>query len=307
MSETQPGSSPRWGWTTKLIVGLTLVAIIGWLLVKFQNFLGPLLLVFILAYILYPLAKRLSSGLKIPWRLAVSLIYLVVLIVLIGLVTLGGLALVNQLQSLINFLQQALVSLPTFIQNLTQQVFRIGPFQFALAQIDINAVSNQILSAVQPLLGKVGGILGIVATSAAGLVGWIVFILLVSYFILVESHGFPTGMFRIHVPGFDADIKRLGAELNRVWNSFLHRPDHHYRNGLFHLQHPAQRLRAALCPGAGRHGGYLKIYSLCRFIGDVDDLWPGYLLPDCSPARAASHRFCNHRRRLLHAGGQHHR
>jgi len=221
MSETQPGFSPRWGWTTKLIVGLTLVAIIGWLIVKFQNFLGPLLLVFILAYILYPLAKHLSTGLKIPWRLAVTMIYLVVLVVLIGLLTLGGLVLVNQLQSLINFLQHALVTLPTFIQNLTQQIFRIGPFQFALAQIDINAVSNQILSAVQPLLGRVGGILGIVATSAAGLVGWVVFILVISYFILVESAGFPAGMIRIHVPGYDADIKRLGVELNRIWNAFL--------------------------------------------------------------------------------------
>jgi predicted PurR-regulated permease PerM len=221
MSDTQPGFSPSWGWTTKLIVGLTLVAIIGWLVVKFQNFLGPLLLVFILAYMLYPLAKHLSTGLKIPWRLAVSLIYLVVLIVLIGLLTLGGLALVNQLQSLINFLQQALVSLPTFIQNLTQQVFKIGPFQFALAQIDLNAVSNQILAAVQPLLGQVGGILGIVATSAASMLGWTVFILVVSYFILVESEGIPASMIRAHVPGYDADIKRLGVELSRIWNAFL--------------------------------------------------------------------------------------
>jgi predicted PurR-regulated permease PerM len=221
MSETQPGSSPHWGWTTKLIVGLTLVAIIGWLVVKFQNFFGPLLLVFILAYILYPLAKYLSTGLKIPWRLAVSLIYLVVVIVLIGLLTLGGLALINQLQSLINFLQQALVSLPTFIQNLTQQVFWIGPFQFALAQIDLKAVSNQILATVQPLLGQVGGILGIVASSAASMLGWIAFILLVSYFILVESEGIPASMVQFHVPGYDTDIKRLGVELSRTWNAFL--------------------------------------------------------------------------------------
>ncbi len=221
MSDTQPSSSPRWGWTAKLIVGLTLVSIIGWLLVKFQNFLGPLLLVFILAYILYPLSKHLSTGLKIPWRIAVSLIYLVVLIVLIGLLTLGGLALVNQLQSLINFLQQEVISIPTFIQNITQQVFMIGPFQFALAQIPLNTVSNQILASVQPLLGQVGGILGIVATSAASLLGWIGFILLVSYFILVESKGFPAGMIRIHIPGYDADIKRLGVELSRIWNAFL--------------------------------------------------------------------------------------
>jgi predicted PurR-regulated permease PerM len=221
MSELQSGSSPRWGWTTKLIVGLTLVAILGWLVVKFQNFFGPLLLVFILAYIFHPLAKYISKGLKIPWRLAVSLIYLVVIIVLIGLLTLGGLALVNQLQSLIKFLQDALVSLPTTIQNLTQQVFRIGPFQFALGQIDLNAVSNQILSAVQPMLGQVGGILGLVASSAASMLGWIAFIMLVSYFILAESEGIPNSMINFTVPGYDADIKRMVVELSRIWNAFL--------------------------------------------------------------------------------------
>ena len=221
MSNVQTGSSPHWGWTTKLIVALTLVAITGWLIVKFQNFFGPLLLVFILAYMLHPVAKYLSVHLKIPWRLAVSLIYLVVIIVLVGLLTLGGLALVNQLQSLINFLQRTLDSLPTTIQNFTQQVFKVGPFEFALAQIDFNTVSNQILSSVQPMLGQVGGILGIVASSAASMFGWIAFIMLVSYFFLAESQGIPNSSATISVPGYDADIKRMGVELGRIWNAFL--------------------------------------------------------------------------------------
>ena len=221
MTDLQPEESPHWSWTTKLIAGLSLVAIIGWLVIRFQNFLSPLIVVFILAYILYPFGKLVSQWLRIPWRLAVSLIYLIFIVILGGLLTLGGLALISQLQSLINFLQQALIKLPTFIQGITQQVFRIGPFQFALSQIDINSVSNQILSAIQPLLGRLGSILGIVATSAATLLGWAVFVLVVSYFILVESHGIPGRIFRIRIPAYDADIKRFGVELTRIWNSFL--------------------------------------------------------------------------------------
>ncbi len=41
--------SPRWGSTTKLIVGLSVVAIGIFLLFRFLNIVGPLLLAFILA------------------------------------------------------------------------------------------------------------------------------------------------------------------------------------------------------------------------------------------------------------------
>ena len=50
MSETAPKDvSPGWGSTTKLIVGLTLVAIVAGALVKFNNIIAPLILTFILS------------------------------------------------------------------------------------------------------------------------------------------------------------------------------------------------------------------------------------------------------------------
>jgi predicted PurR-regulated permease PerM len=221
MTNLPQGTSPKWSWTTKLIVGLALVAFIGWLLIKFENFLGPLLVVFILAYVLYPLAKRVSSGLRIPWRLAVTLIYLILIVILAGLLTWGSLTLINQLQSLINFLQRELQILPSVFQTFSQQVYRIGPFEFNASQIDLNAILNQVLATVQPLLGRVGNLLGIIATSAATMLGWIGFIIVVSYFMLVESAGIPGGILRIQIPAYDEDIKRFGVELTRIWNAFL--------------------------------------------------------------------------------------
>ena len=48
--------SPNWGWTTKLVVGMGLVAIFLLLLVRFQSFLGPLITAILLAYLIKPLA-----------------------------------------------------------------------------------------------------------------------------------------------------------------------------------------------------------------------------------------------------------
>src|SRR5688572_10694236 len=47
-------SSPRWSPTTKLLVGLVVVGIIAFLFIRFTSLITPLLMVFILAYLLHP-------------------------------------------------------------------------------------------------------------------------------------------------------------------------------------------------------------------------------------------------------------
>jgi predicted PurR-regulated permease PerM len=83
------------------------------------------------------------------------------------------------------------------------------------------AVSNQVLSFVQPLLSQLGTLLGSVAAKAASLIGWSLFVLLVSFFILSETEGKPERLIDIRVPGYGEDFSRLGHELGLIWNAFL--------------------------------------------------------------------------------------
>ena len=64
-------TSPGWGSTTKLIVGLSFVALISALLIRFRSIIGPLILAFILAYLLHPIADRLSRFAHMRWRVSV--------------------------------------------------------------------------------------------------------------------------------------------------------------------------------------------------------------------------------------------
>lgn len=213
--------SPRWGATTKLIVGLALTAIGVLLLFRFLNIVGPLLLAFILTYLFYPFAEWLRRVLRFSWRASVTVIFVVLLILLLGSIALGGLAVVDQVQSLISFLQSALKGLPSFITEITSRPLAIGPFEFNLQLLDVNALSQQILGAVQPLLSRAGSSVVSVAASAASFFGWTFFILLVSYFIMAESGGFPNRMISLAVPGYDDDIQQFGRALSRIWNAFL--------------------------------------------------------------------------------------
>jgi len=211
--------SPRWSSSTKLIVGLSLVALFAFLLFRFLNIVGPLILAFVIAYLLYPIAEQVSKRLKISWRFTVTILYLLLLILVLGSMTLGGFTVVDQVQNLIRFLINAVQGLPDFMEEFTSQVIQIGPFVFDLNLFDVNDLTNRVLEVVQPLLTQAGTYMVTVASGAATLIGWIFFILLISYFILVESGGFR--LFSITVPGYAYDVQRLGAELNRIWNAFL--------------------------------------------------------------------------------------
>jgi len=214
-------TSPHWGATTKLIIGFSVVAIGAFLVFRFLNIVGPLLLAFILAYLFYPLAERARSALKIPWRVTVTVLFLILFIILLGSIALGGLAVVDQLQSLIRFLENAITGLPAFITNLTSHPLQIGPFVINTELLDANAVAQQVLNVVQPLLTQAGSSVVTFASSTATAFGWLFFILLVSYFILAESGGFPNRLISLTIPGHDEDIRRLGLALNRIWNAFL--------------------------------------------------------------------------------------
>ena len=72
MNQTEPSASPYWGSTIKLVVALSFVALIGWLLLRFEGILAPLLMALVLAYLLYPVASFLQRVFRFPWRLAVG-------------------------------------------------------------------------------------------------------------------------------------------------------------------------------------------------------------------------------------------
>lgn len=217
-----PGnSSPGWSATTKLIVGLLLASIGAFLLFRFLNIVGPLLLAFVVAYLFYPIAEQAKARLRIPWRVIVTVLYLILAGLLISSIAVGGIAVLDQVQSLIRFLDNALKGLPKFIDDLASQPLIIGPFTIDTDLLDANAVLQQVLNVVQPLLAQAGSSVVAFASSTASAIGGTFFVLLISYFILVETGGAPNRLFSISIPGHDEDVRRMGIALNRIWNAFL--------------------------------------------------------------------------------------
>jgi predicted PurR-regulated permease PerM len=221
MEKIQPPASPRWGATAKLVVTLTLVVILGALVVRFKFIIGPVLMAFVLAYLLLPLASLMSKKTPLSWAVAVNFIYLVFVFILLALLAWGGVGLIGQIQNLITAVQNYANQLPVFIESLSHNIYVIGPFKFDFSTIDWQAIGQQILSYVEPALGKVGSLVGTLASSAASTLGWTAFVVVISYFFLLESGGFRARIIQVDIPGYAEDIRRLSQKLGHIWNAFL--------------------------------------------------------------------------------------
>lgn len=214
-------SSPPWNNTTKAIVAVLLITITGAFLVKFKYLVGPLLMAVIFSYLIHPLVERFQRKTRIAWKMSVTLIFVVIILVVIGLLTWGGITLIEQVQNLIQFLQQAVRDLPGFLENIANTPIVIGPYTFNWPDLDLSSLTDQILSWISPLLSQLGSVVGTIASGAAGVVGWSFFTIIISYFILSETAGERAKVVNIQIPGYRDDQKRMGHYLSNVWNAFL--------------------------------------------------------------------------------------
>ena len=224
MAQIFHSDSPRWDWTTKLIVGLAFVAITGWLVSRFHQYIGSLIVIFLLSYLSLPIARFFQSTFKLPWRVSVTLFYLLFIVILVGLLTLGGLALLEQGQSLLSFIEYAAtITIPDYINDLSKQVITLGRFTLDFTKLlpNPNDLITQVLSLIQPLFTQMGNLLATIATSAVTFIGGVGFIIIISYFLTAESGGQRRESILHEIPGYSSDINRLSRHLNRIWNVFL--------------------------------------------------------------------------------------
>jgi predicted PurR-regulated permease PerM len=219
---------------TKFLVALIFVVLVGAVLVRFRALVVPLLFAFILAYMLNPLMEWLTARTRLSWSMAVNVMYLVIAVLLIAVLTAAGIALVQQIEGLYRVLVEILPRLPTRLENLLSQPIDLGPFVLDLTQpinvgplvldlttLDLRPLYDQLLATLQPALSRTGNLVGSLASGTAEFLAWILFILVVSYYLLHDLKTLSPSLERIVPEGYAPDVRRLTAELGPIWHAFL--------------------------------------------------------------------------------------
>ncbi len=213
--------SPPWSNTTKIIINIFIVAVILVLLLKFSNLITPLVIALLLTLLFHPIAGLIRTRFHIPWNIAVNIIFIITILLFLILITAGGLALIEQIQGLIVFLQKNLPNLPILLVEITSQKYRIGPFDIDLNQINWSDLGNQLIALIQPTLARLGDLISSLAGGAAQVVATVFFALILSYLLTIETGGAREKIIILNVNGYQGDLKRMGKEITLIWNSFL--------------------------------------------------------------------------------------
>ncbi|MCK4801070.1 MAG: hypothetical protein KAS84_03700 [Anaerolineales bacterium] len=82
---TETSGSPSWSTNTKLVIGLTLVAIFAGVFIYFRSIVSMMILAFIITYLFQPVVVWLTEKTRLSWRLSATVLFIVIFILLLGL------------------------------------------------------------------------------------------------------------------------------------------------------------------------------------------------------------------------------
>lgn len=204
---------PRWSSQTKLTVSLLLVGFFIYLLFRFSAVLPPLILAVILAYVLAPLVSAFQRRAGLSRGLSTFLVYVVIIVLL---------ALIPML--ILPPLARQLVDLTDDIQRLFLQLESLMASEISISGrvvIDVEAFLERLRggfeSALEPMVGRTFE----VAIDVISSLIWIVFILVVSFYLIKDGPALREYVESHIPPRYRADFSRLRDRINGVWSAFF--------------------------------------------------------------------------------------
>jgi len=207
-------TDPRRPWPphTKLTVSTLLLALFIFLLTRFRVTISPFILALILAFVLTPPVNRLEERLPFSRGVITGLMFLVVLALLLFFPVV-----------FIPPLAEQIADLNLDFQLLLEQVEQLIGHRYIIAGqvIDGAAIFDQIVGLVQEILQPLfGETLGFAFDVLSSLV-WVVFIFVVSFYLVKDSSAVVEWLDRLPPPDLRTDFRRLRQEINQIWAAFF--------------------------------------------------------------------------------------
>ncbi len=227
--------SPPWGIVPKLVTGLVVMVLLGTFLSRFRDMIAPLILALIFAYLVNPVLTWITTRTRLPWGVAINLMYLVMFVALVTGLTAAVIGIVQQSQGLYGTVVDILQSdLPSRVQTLLTQPFKLGtytidltkpvifgPFRLDLSPTNLMPLLQQVVTAIQPAISQTGVAMGSLATVTASMFAWMLFLLVISYYLLHDLKNIIPTFKQVVPEPYAYDVQRLTGALGPIWNAFF--------------------------------------------------------------------------------------
>jgi len=202
----------RWDVGTKRLVGTMVFVILALILYRFRGVLPPLILAFLLAFILDPVVDFLEQRARIPRTGATALVFLVLIAAAVTAPVIAMPPVVRAVTSLnLDFVRIA-AQLDRFFSQ---------PIQVLQWQLDLRDVYREFQQGIRQFLAAVAtGTVNVVFSFISTLF-WVIFILLSSFYLTRDAHRIVAWLDNLAPASFREDFVRLRHKITEVWNAFL--------------------------------------------------------------------------------------
>ena len=204
--------SKRWSQSTKWLVIISSLAALVWIIARFSQIIAPLVIAVILAYVLNPPVRLLTTSIRLPRTLAVVCIYLALIVILSLVIVAFVPSLIQQVKSINVDFQNIVEGISRFFE---QPLFIFG---FYVDLLDVyQEVSGSLQSIVSPLASQTVSFLIGLASGFA----WLIFVLIVSFYLLKDLGRFGRTINKLVPDDYRYEVHRLGEEVNVIWSAFF--------------------------------------------------------------------------------------
>jgi predicted PurR-regulated permease PerM len=208
MNEEQP----VWSIETKLVVLVMCLIGLAYLLFKFSAAIVPVILAIVIAYILAPIVNSLQNRLRISRVLVILLVYLVLFLIIAGIFVLVIPMVVHQLRRF-DFDTQDILSNAKAIMG--QQYVLAG---FVIdGKVVLEGLRSSLQNGLDPIVGHMVDVAAIILSSLV----WVVFIVVISIYLIKDSSGVVSWLELLPPPVYRQDFIRMREVINNIWSSFF--------------------------------------------------------------------------------------
>lgn len=205
----------RWDRGTKRIVGVVALLFVVLVVYQFRSLLRPLVIAFLLAFILNPIVDFLDKRVGIHRGVATGILFLLLCLALLGALAAPVTAVPSATRAILSLqldLKQIISDIGAFFER---------PIEIAGFEFDLSDVYRELSASLRRLVESIAqGALDVVLGIASGAF-WVIFVLVVAFYLVRDAHRIAEQFDQLAPPGYRQDATRLRMEIAQVWNAFL--------------------------------------------------------------------------------------
>jgi predicted PurR-regulated permease PerM len=212
----EPERVQRWGPSVKRIIIVIILVLLALILYRFRVVIPPLVIAFLIAFILDPIVDFLTARPRMARGLATAIVFLVPILLGITVMVVGPVTAVPAIQRAVHTVQFDFTGIISAIGD-----FFSRPLVIAGYSIDLSSAYQDLISMLRGFVTSVAkGTLNVVLTIASGAF-WLIFILMAAFYMVKDADRITEQFDNLAPPGYRDDVRRLRQQITKVWNAFL--------------------------------------------------------------------------------------